>query len=229
MQLCAKPWERSLLSPTFEVLLPFQKNNLYHGSGHSGRWRRLLLLMRQAKEPLPTLQDTTPISPSPQPPPCLWFWLALTQTVPITGDNNGESNTDEWKNRNLLKPCGLGCRWASPMTTYGAFDKLQIYASVSLSVNWGLSQWLRGKRICLQCRKLAEDAGSIPWSGRALGGGHGNPLQYSCLENSMDWGAQHGYSPWGHQESVMAEWHKNINNNLSRRVFVCKEQKKSWM
>ena len=30
------------------------------------------------------------------------------------------------------------------------------------------------------------DAGSIPGSGRSLGGGHGNPLQYSFLENSMD-------------------------------------------
>ena len=28
-----------------------------------------------------------------------------------------------------------------------------------------------------------------PWSGRSLGGGHGNPLQYSCLENPMDRGA----------------------------------------
>ena len=27
------------------------------------------------------------------------------------------------------------------------------------------------------------DAGLIPGSGRSLGGGHGNPLQYSCLEN----------------------------------------------
>ena len=33
------------------------------------------------------------------------------------------------------------------------------------------------------------DPGSIPGSGRSLGGGHGNPLQYSCLENSMDRGA----------------------------------------
>ena len=32
--------------------------------------------------------------------------------------------------------------------------------------------------------------GSIPESGRSLGGGHGNPLQYSCLENLMDRGAQ---------------------------------------
>ena len=33
------------------------------------------------------------------------------------------------------------------------------------------------------------DLGSIPGSGRAPGEGHGNPLQYSCLENSMDGGA----------------------------------------
>ena len=32
------------------------------------------------------------------------------------------------------------------------------------------------------------DAGSIPGSGRSPGGGNGNPLQYSCLENSMDRG-----------------------------------------
>ena len=33
------------------------------------------------------------------------------------------------------------------------------------------------------------DAGLIPGSGRSPGGGHGNPLQYSCLENCMDRGA----------------------------------------
>ena len=33
-----------------------------------------------------------------------------------------------------------------------------------------------------------SDAGSIPGSGRSPGGGHGNPLQYSCLENPMDRG-----------------------------------------
>ena len=31
-----------------------------------------------------------------------------------------------------------------------------------------------------------RDVGSIPGSGRSPGGGHGNPLQYSCLENSTD-------------------------------------------
>ena len=33
------------------------------------------------------------------------------------------------------------------------------------------------------------DSGSIPGSGRSPGGGNGNPLQYSCLENPMDRGA----------------------------------------
>ena len=35
----------------------------------------------------------------------------------------------------------------------------------------------------------AGDLGLIPGSGRSPGEGNGNPLQYSCLENSMDGGA----------------------------------------
>ena len=34
-----------------------------------------------------------------------------------------------------------------------------------------------------------RDVDSIPESGRSPGGGHGNPLQYACLENPMDRGA----------------------------------------
>ena len=37
--------------------------------------------------------------------------------------------------------------------------------------------------------KAVRDAGSIPGSGRSPGGGHGNPLQYSCLENPTESGA----------------------------------------
>ena len=42
----------------------------------------------------------------------------------------------------------------------------------------------------------AGDLGSIPGLGRSPGGGNGNPLQYSCLENPMDreawWATVHG-------------------------------------
>ena len=34
-----------------------------------------------------------------------------------------------------------------------------------------------------------RDTGPVPGSGRSPGGGNGNPLQYSCLENPMDRGA----------------------------------------
>ena len=46
------------------------------------------------------------------------------------------------------------------------------------------------------------DLGSIPGLGRFSGEGNGNPLQYSCLENSMDIGAR---CPWGHKESDTTE------------------------
>ena len=36
-----------------------------------------------------------------------------------------------------------------------------------------------------------RDGGSIPGLGRSLGGGHGNLLQYSCLENPVDRGPGH--------------------------------------
>ena len=42
----------------------------------------------------------------------------------------------------------------------------------------------------------AADIGSIPGLGRSPGGGNGNPLQYSCLKNSMEkgtwWAIVHG-------------------------------------
>ena len=48
-----------------------------------------------------------------------------------------------------------------------------------------LLRWLSGKESACN----AEHLGSIPELGRSLGEGNGNPLQYSCLENSMDRGA----------------------------------------
>ena len=44
------------------------------------------------------------------------------------------------------------------------------------------------------------DLGLIPGSGKSPGEGNGTPLQYSCLENSMDRSLV-GYNPWGCKES----------------------------
>ena len=58
----------------------------------------------------------------------------------------------------------------------------------------------------------AGDLGSIPGLGRSPGGGHGNTLQYSCLENSMDRGAWraavHGVTQ---SQTLMSGFHFHFN------------------
>ena len=44
------------------------------------------------------------------------------------------------------------------------------------------------------------DLGSLPGLERSPGGGHGNPLWYSCLENPHGWRSLQSYSSWGHKE-----------------------------
>ena len=56
-----------------------------------------------------------------------------------------------------------------------------------------------------------EDSGSmIPGSERSPGGGHSNPLQYSCLENPMDRGAWQTTLHGGHKESDMTDRHSTL-------------------
>ena len=60
------------------------------------------------------------------------------------------------------------------------------------SVIWkltGLPRWLSGKESAFNAGNT-DDASLIPGSGRSPGGGNSNPLQYSCLDNSMDRGPQ---------------------------------------
>ena len=67
---------------------------------------------------------------------------------------------------------GRGCVW----------DKIVAETNYEPSM---LSWWLSGK----ESARNAGDVGLIPGSGRSPGEGNSNPLQYSCLENTMDRGA----------------------------------------
>ena len=58
---------------------------------------------------------------------------------------------------------------------------------------------------------IVEDLGSIPRLGRSPREGKSYPLQYSGLENAMD------YSPWGHKESDMIEQLSLFNKKLVRK------------
>ena len=73
--------------------------------------------------------------------------------------------------------------------------------SYETSRNTETAVYSKGKKICLKRRgsasgkeptcqcKRHKRCGFDPWLGRFPGGGHGNPLQYPCLENPIDRGA----------------------------------------
>ena len=63
-----------------------------------------------------------------------------------------------------------------------------------------------------------RDTGSVPGSGRAPGGGHGNPFQYSCLENPMVRGTWHATV-----HSVVKSWTRL--NDLAQHTATIKALK----
>ena len=87
-----------------------------------------------------------------------------------------------------------GDEWAKHRWLFNCFSK-----------NWSIVDLQRCDNLCWTAKWLRDgkesvhsegDLGSIPRSGTSPGGGHGNPLQYSCLENPTDrrawWATVHG-------------------------------------
>ena len=60
-----------------------------------------------------------------------------------------------------------------------------------------------------------REEGLIPGLGRSPGGGHGNPVQYSCLENPHGQRSLGGYSPYGCKESDTTEATKHSTHTYS--------------
>ena len=83
----------------------------------------------------------------------------------------------------------------TPVRFLGREDALEKGQATDSSIH-GLPWWLRQERICLQRGRPGFD----PWVGRSPGGGHGNPLQYSCLGESHGQRSLVGYSSWDRKE-----------------------------
>ena len=64
-----------------------------------------------------------------------------------------------------------------------------------------------------------RDLGAIPGLGRSVGGGHGNPLQFSCLENPHRQRSPAGYSPLGGKESAMTERLSTARTKFTLRII----------
>ena len=78
-----------------------------------------------------------------------------------------------------------------------------------------------GKEPTCQCRRCKWWS-SIPGLGRSPGGGSGNPLQYSCLENPHEQRSLVGYSLQGHKELDMMEatWHAHFIAKFKNIKFI---------
>ena len=77
--------------------------------------------------------------------------------------------------------------WVVPQFVY-PFTRWRVNLGL-LQIKLGFPSGASGKEPACQSRRCKEVVGLIPGLGRSLGREHDNPLQYSCLENSMDKGA----------------------------------------
>ena len=98
-------------------------------------------------------------------------------------------------------PCSVDVTRIRPLQP--SFRSLYVKGLVVAQVTW--ASWVaQGAK---HAPAKEGDVGSIPGPGRSPGGGNGNPLQYSCLENSLDGGA------W---RSTVLQLQKSTRSHLSR-------------
>ena len=95
--------------------------------------------------------------------------------------------------------------WHSPSPLY-------LMYKTCLTLNKGFPSGSAGKESAWD----AGDEASVHGLGRFPGEGHGNPFQYSCLENLMDRGAC--WAPWGHKELHTTEVTEHTCTTLNKYI-----------
>ena len=96
----------------------------------------------------------------------------------------------------------------------------------------GIRDWCVCKQVALVVKippgnaRDVRDSGSLPGSRRPPGGGHGNSLQYSCLEKPHGQRSLAGYSPWGWKELDTTE--ANEHARVCTLVGMIQERWELW-
>ena len=111
-------------------------------------------------------------------------WLPFHFSLSCIGEGNGNPLQCSC----LENPRDREAWWAAISGVTQSRTWLKWIGSSSISNHIGLPLWLTGKESACNAGATG-DVGLIPGLGRSPGGGHGNMLQYSCLENPMDRGA----------------------------------------
>ena len=115
-------------------------------------------------------------------PPTVWETWGL---IPGLGRSPGGGHGNPLQYSCLGNPMDRGAQWATVCGVARSQTRLGDYAQHSSAhILWKYREFT-----VLCCfLMLSREMGLIPGWGRSLGEGNGNPLQYSCLENSMDRG-----------------------------------------
>ena len=99
--------------------------------------------------------------------------------LPFMGSQKSQTQLRDLKKK--LSPCSV------PGPEQDVLCELFTLSGNINSINLGhRTLWLPVAQRVKNLPVMQEARGSIPGSGRSPGGGHGNSLQYSCLENPMD-------------------------------------------
>ena len=138
-------------------------------------------------------------------PTCAGCWMSLLQSVAHMCLPSGtfcsqnakggiifQSHSSCWRLESRCGAEGSCPAWSREgvtMTLQSSVSRLAVLRNleIMLTRNYGRASQvgLVVKNLPANAREV-RDAGSIPGSGRSPGGGHGNPLQHSCLENPME-------------------------------------------
>ena len=115
---------------------------------------------------------------------CLWsFLVSVKHLIGAPKITFREMGTSSWVRKNSSLYGGLNSMHLTAKS-YGGEYVHYLHAKKLR----GLPRWCFSKNLPANAENIRH-MGSIPGLGRSPGGGHGNPLQYSCLESPMDRGA----------------------------------------
>ena len=128
----------------------------------------------------------------------LFVACSFSVSSPLSSPQGCRAPRSPSSRESSCKPWGLGeHRWVNFEVYTMNCTVLSLLSNATI-----LGGVVLGGSVGKESPSIAGDtgnAGSIPGSGRSSGGGHNNPVQYSCLENPMDRGA------WG-QQRVRHDW-----------------------
>ena len=134
----------------------------------------------------------------------------------LSGHHNNVEPALLFEKNGMIKTGTLGVQW---------YDFRWLESQELGLRGWKLFHWCRNDifvwwQVVLGVKNLPANAGdirdasTIPGSGRSPGGGHGNPLQYSCLESPMDRGA---WEATVHRVTKSWTWLKQLRMHAHKR------------